>query len=73
MRNRHGRAKRGTVSVKDFPYELHHMDVPQSVGGEGVDCRSNPTEVDRWQHAAVDKFRHAGSELLEVIKGVNSW
>ena len=65
--------KTGKVSVKDLPYELHHTDVPQRVGGEGVHGSSNLTEVDRWQHAAVDKFRHAGSELLEVIKGVNSW
>ena len=65
--------KTGKVSVKDLPYELHYTDVPQRVGGEGVHGSSNLTEVDRWQHAAVDKFRHAGSELLEVIKGVNSW
>jgi RHS repeat-associated protein len=65
--------KTGKVSVKDLPYELHHTDVPQRVVGDGVHSSSNLTEVDRWQHADVDKFRHAGSELLEVIKGVNSW
>lgn len=65
--------KTGKVSVKDLPYELHHTDVPQRVGGEGVHGSSNLTGIDHWQHAAVDKLRHAGSELLEVIKGVSSW
>lgn len=65
--------KTGKVSVKDLPCELHHTDVPQRVGGESVRSSSTLTDVDRWQHADVDKFRHAGSELLEVIKGVNSW
>ena len=65
--------KTGKVTEKDIPYELHHTDVPQRIGGAGLHSASNLTEVDPWQHADVDSFREVGSELIEIIKGINSW
>ena len=65
--------KTGVTSVKDYSLELHHTDVPQRVGGEGVHDSSNLTIYDPWEHEIADEFRHVGSDLDEVIKGVDIW
>ncbi|MGJ3348310.1 RHS repeat-associated core domain-containing protein [Morganella sp. Je.2.23] len=65
--------KTGAIETRDIPYELHHTNIPQRVGGPNVHNKNNLTEVDPWQHAHVDPYRHPGIELIEVIKGVNSW
>jgi RHS repeat-associated protein len=65
--------KTGKITVKDISYELHHTDIPQRLGGKNIHTNSNLTEVDPWQHAAVDAYRKVGYELIEVIKGVGSW
>ncbi|MFP1814168.1 RHS repeat-associated core domain-containing protein, partial [Lonsdalea quercina] len=65
--------KTGATETRDIPYELHHTNIPQRVGGPNVHNKSNLSEVDPWQHADMDPYRHPGMELLEVIKGVNSW
>ncbi|MFK7112911.1 RHS repeat-associated core domain-containing protein [Flavobacterium oreochromis] len=65
--------KTGVTSIKDYSLELHHTNIPQRVGGTGVHNSSNLTIVDPWQHEAVDSFRHVGSDLDAVIKGVDVW
>ena len=65
--------KTGKIETRDIPYELHHKNIPQRQGGPGVHNKSNLDEVDPWQHQDTDKYRHSGIELIEVIRGVNSW
>ncbi len=65
--------KTGEIEIRDIPYELHHKNIPQRQGGPGVHDKNNLDEVDPWQHKDVDKYRHPGIELIEVITGVNSW
>ena len=65
--------KTGKTSTKDYSMELHHRDVPQRVGGEGVHDHSNLDALTPWEHEEVDPFRHVGSDLEEVILGVDKW
>lgn len=65
--------KTGKTSVRDYSMELHHRDIPQRVGGDGVHKSSNLDALTPWEHEAVDPFRHVGSDLDEVIKGVDVW
>ncbi|SCX60927.1 RHS repeat-associated core domain-containing protein [Kosakonia sacchari] len=65
--------KTGQIQTRDIPYELHHKNIPQRQGGPGVHNKSNLDELDPWQHQDVDKYRHSGIKLIEVITGVNSW
>lgn len=69
VRNR----KTGKITQKDVSLELHHTVTPQRVGGSGVHNSSNLSIVDPWQHEAVDPFRHTGSDLLSIDKGVDMW
>ncbi|MFJ1492454.1 hypothetical protein [Capnocytophaga canis] len=39
----------------------------------GVHKLSNLTIVDPWQHEAIDPYRHVGSDLDAVVKGVDVW
>ena len=78
-----GKAPRMTVEVmnrktfeitrKDVAMELHHNDIPQRVGGAGVHETSNLLSLTPWEHEAVDAFRHVGSDLIRVVKGVDIW
>ena len=63
----------GVTSIRDYSLELHHVGIPQRVGGTGVHNPSNLSIVDPWQHELVDPFRHVGSDLDKVIKGVDIW
>ncbi len=65
--------KTGKKVTKDFSIELHHKDIPQRVGGVGVNDPSNLIEVTPWEHEAIDEFRHTGSELKEIIEGTSTW
>lgn len=65
--------KTGRITVKDISYELHHTGMPQRQGGKNMHANSNLTEIDPWQHAAVDTYRKVGYELIEVVKGVGTW
>ena len=63
----------GVTSVKDYSLELHHTTIPQRVGGTGVHNTTNLAKVDPWQHEAIDPYRHVGSDLDVVVKGVDTW
>lgn len=65
--------KTDKISIKEYTLELHHNDIPQRVGGEGVHDSSNMLALTPWEHEAVDHFRHVGSDLIRVIKGVDVW
>ncbi|GHC57487.1 RHS repeat-associated core domain-containing protein [Ulvibacter litoralis] len=65
--------KTGVTTTRDYSMELHHKDIPQRVGGDGVHDSSNLDALTPWEHEAVDEFRHVGSDLDEVIKGVDTW
>jgi len=51
--------------------ELHHNQIPQRMGGLGVHAPSNLLSLTPWEHEAVDKFRHTGSRLMQIVKGVD--
>ena len=53
--------------------ELHHKDIPQRVGGDGVHQLGNLDSLTPWEHEAVDAFRHTGYDLSRIIKGVDLW
>ncbi len=61
------------VVQKDVAMELHHNGIPQRMGGEGVHETSNLLSVTPWEHEAIDSFRHVGSDLIIIIKGVDTW
>ncbi|KPB28311.1 YD repeat-containing protein [Pseudomonas syringae pv. syringae] len=61
------------ISEKDVSMELHHDLIPQRTGGAGVHDKSNLLSLTPWEHEAVDQFRHVGSDLIRVIKGVDTW
>ncbi|WP_213881486.1 RHS repeat-associated core domain-containing protein, partial [Pseudomonas sp. dw_358] len=60
-------------SIKDVSLELHHDAIPQRIGGAGVHASSNLLSLTPWEHEAVDSFRHVGSDLVRVIRGVDVW
>jgi len=53
--------------------ELHHRDIPQRVGGDGVHQSSNLDSLTPWDHEAVDPFRHTGYDFSKIIKGLDIW
>jgi RHS repeat-associated protein len=65
--------KTGKIETKDVSMELHHNDIPQRVGGEGVHEASNLKEVTPWEHEEIDPYRHTGSELKKIINDTGSW
>jgi len=65
--------KTDKISIREYALELHHNDIPQRVGGAGVHDSSNLLALTPWEHEAVDQFRHVGSDLIRVIKGVDVW
>ena len=65
--------KTDVKSIKEYTLELHHNDIPQRVGGDGVHDSSNLLALTPWEHEAVDAFRHVGSDLVRVVKGVDVW
>jgi RHS repeat-associated protein len=65
--------KTGLPQTKDVSMELHHRDIPQRVGGDGVHKTQNLDALTPWEHEVVDPFRHAGSDLVRIIKGLDVW
>lgn len=65
--------KNGQKITKDVSMELHHVGIPQRVGGAGVHSTSNLAILTPWRHEAVDPFRNTGETLLKIIKGVDTW
>jgi len=65
--------KTDKISIKEYALELHHNNIPQRVGGAGVHDPSNLLALTPWEHEGVDQFRHVGSDLIRVIKGVDVW
>lgn len=63
----------GIPQTKDVSMELHHRDIPQRLGGDDVHKTRNLDALTPWEHEAVDPFRHAGSDLVRIIKGVDVW
>jgi hypothetical protein len=63
----------GVTKKVDVSMELHHAGIPQRVGGAGVHAPSNLAPLTPWQHEAVDPFRHTGSNLISIDKGVDNW
>jgi len=58
----------GLPQTKDVSMELHHRDIPQRIGGDGVHKTQNLDALTPWEHEAVDPFRHAGSDLVRIIR-----
>lgn len=65
--------KTGLPETKSFSMELHHRDIPQRIGGEGVHSSKNLDALTPWEHEAVDSFRHAGNDLVRIVEGVDIW
>lgn len=65
--------KTDKISIKEYSLELHHNDIPQRVGGDGVHDSSNLLALTPWEHEAADQFRHVGADLIRVVKGVDLW
>jgi RHS repeat-associated protein len=63
----------GVVRQMDVSMELHHAGIPQRVGGPNVHNASNLSPLTPWQHEAVDPYRHTGTTLVSIDKGVGSW
>ncbi|WP_236183067.1 RHS repeat-associated core domain-containing protein [Pseudomonas ceruminis] len=63
----------GLPQTKDVSMELHHRDIPQRIGGDGVHKTQNLDALTPWEHEAVDPFRHAGSDLVRIIRGLDIW
>lgn len=59
--------------VKDVKMELHHRDIPQRLGGDGVHSSGNLDALTPWEHELVDPFRHTGYNLSKIIKGLDVW
>ena len=63
----------GTMDTRAISIELHHTHLPQRCGSKKAHEDWNLTETNPWAHAAMDKYRHTGSELVKIIKGTNSF
>ena len=63
----------GNIRQVDVSMELHHVNIPQRVGGPSVHGTSNLSPLTPWQHEAVDPFRHTGQDLISIDKGVDLW
>lgn len=61
------------ITERVYSLELHHATIPQRIGGTGVHNTSNLDILTPWEHEAVDSFRHVGSDLIRIIKGVDVW
>jgi RHS repeat-associated protein len=82
-RMKDGKAPKISVTVRDktsgklrnidVSMELHHKGIPQRVGGTGVHAPSNLDPLTPWEHEAADSFRHTGSTLVSIDKGVGNW
>ncbi|UOF19825.1 RHS repeat domain-containing protein [Pseudomonas syringae] len=65
--------KTGKPEIKDVSMELHHRDIPQRVGGDGVHQAGNLDALTPWAHESVDTFRHTGYRFVDMIKGLDTW
>ena len=61
------------IEVRDIPMELHHTYLPQRSGSKKAHECWNLTIANPWAHEAMDYYRHTGTKLEKIIKGVNSW
>jgi RHS repeat-associated protein len=59
--------------IIDVPAELHHVNIPQRIGGAGVHSTQNLKIVTRWEHAEIDIYRHTGSTLKKTLNHFRSW
>ncbi|WP_232961344.1 RHS repeat domain-containing protein [Pseudomonas putida] len=58
--------------TRNVSIELNHRHWPQR-DGKHIDTPYNLEKVTPWEHAAKDPFRHPGSELIEIIQGLNNF
>lgn len=53
--------------------EIHHRTLPQRLKTPKVNEPWNLEKAAPWAHEAMDPYRHAGYDLVRIIKGPNSW
>ncbi|MDO5681145.1 MAG: RHS repeat-associated core domain-containing protein, partial [Pelistega sp.] len=58
--------------IRDVSMELNHRFWPQR-SGKHVDLPYNLEKVTPWEHAARDKYRHTGSDLIRIIQDVGTF
>lgn len=63
--------KTGRVETRTYTLELHHRDIPQRIGGEGVHDSTNLDIVTPWQHEDVDSYRHVGYDLIRIVQWID--
>jgi len=63
----------GQIVTRDIPVELHHRSLTQRSGSALANEPWNLEPASRWAHEAMDEFRHAGWDLLKILKGPNSY
>lgn len=61
----------GRVETRTYTLELHHRDIPQRIGGEGVHDSTNLDIVTPWQHEDVDSYRHVGYDLIRIEQWID--
>jgi hypothetical protein len=65
--------KTGDIEEVNVSMELHHRDIPQRDGGEGVHEVTNLDMLTPWEHEAADAFRHTGYTFIEIITSVKKF
>ena len=65
--------KTGRVETRTYTLELHHRDIPQRIGGEGVHDSTNLDIVTPWQHEDADSYRHVGYDLIKIEQWVDEY
>ncbi|MCE5980145.1 RHS repeat domain-containing protein, partial [Pseudomonas sp. JR33AA] len=64
--------KTGTERIRNVSIELNHRHWPQR-DGKHIDIPYNLEKVTPWEHAIKDRYRHVGSELIEVLQDINNY
>ncbi|BBV07409.1 TPA: hypothetical protein ACHWKL_004281 [Providencia stuartii] len=64
--------KSRSFRIRDVSLELNHRIWPQR-SGKNIDMPYNLEKVTPWEHAAVDPYRHTGSDLIEIIQGIDKY
>jgi hypothetical protein len=70
MRNRQDPS---TVVVRSVPLEFNHRYLTQRLGSGAAHEAWNLDMMTRWGHESVDRFRHAGWDLIKILEGPNSF
>ncbi len=63
----------GQIVIRDVSIELHHNVLTQRGGSIRAHEAWNLVPVSRWAHEGMDEFRHAGWDLLKILRGPNSY